>query len=194
MLTNERGQVLESAVLFRLTTLFQRLQCQMSCSTLKRGLPGTPNMRSSIFCSTRFRITGQSTPRAPSNATRLIQRCPNLSYHQTGPGATGIHKSCGIRPLLVRCAHANTTLLVVCVSTPRQRNKIPPTVKKRAPGSAHSLFVAARYFSPSSARLSCSTFTRGSPKTPSWRPSMCRSTRPPTVSRSSLRAFATRST
>lgn len=85
MLTNESGQVLESAVLFRLTTVLQRPQCQMSCSTLKRGLPGTPNMRCSIFCSTRFRMTDQSTPRDLSNATRLIQRCITVILSPNGP-------------------------------------------------------------------------------------------------------------
>ena len=85
MLTKERGQVVESAILFRLTTLFQRLQCQMSYSTLKRGLPGTPNMRSSIFCSTTFRMTDQSSLRALSNATRLIQRCTIVILSPNGP-------------------------------------------------------------------------------------------------------------
>src|SRR5439155_24807514 len=45
---------------------------------------------------------------------------------------------------------------------------------------------------PSRAKFSSSTFTRGSPKMPSQRPSVCRSTSPRTVSASSLRAFATR--
>src|SRR6185312_11553732 len=44
----------------------------------------------------------------------------------------------------------------------------------------------------SSARLSSSTLTRGSPSTPNWRPSVCRATSACTCATSSLRALATR--
>src|SRR5262249_3795466 len=50
------------------------------------------------------------------------------------------------------------------------------------------------HFAASSARLSLSTFTRGSPKKPSWRPSVVAATSALTFCGSSLRALATRAT
>src|SRR5262249_13915678 len=54
----------------------------------------------------------------------------------------------------------------------------------------------ASYFVPavSSARLSASTFTTGSPRMPSWRPRACCATSASTVASDSPRARATRAT